>query len=201
MIKVFIINGGQEFDESRGLFNRTLADWTANFLKESGFGVRVTNVSDYFDTQEEVENFMWADVIVWHTPIWWFQLPYKLKQYIDLVFQNGRGSIFRSDGRTRTNPEINYGTGGLMQGKKYMVTSSWNAPKGAFTLKDELMSQTSVDDGVLFGFHITMKFVGLYKLDGFHFYDIVKGLTPERFEKYHKKYIAHLKQIFEPLKK
>jgi len=201
MTKVFIINGGQEFDESRGLFNKTLTDWTANFLKESGFEIRVTNASDDVDTQQEVEKFTWADVIVWHTPIWWFQLPYKLKQYIDLVFQNGRGTIFKSDGRTRTNPEINYGTGGLMQGKKYMVTSSWNAPKGAFTIKNELMGQTSVDDGVLFGFHITMKFVGLSKLDGFHFYDIVKGLTPARFDEYRKRYIAHLKQTFEPLKR
>jgi len=199
MAKVFIINGGQEFDESKGLFNRLLSEWTESFLNENEFEVRITHIENGYDIPKEVENFIWADVIVWHTPIWWFQLPYKLKQYIDLVFQNGRGTIFKSDGRTRTNPEVNYGTGGLMQGKKYMVTSSWNAPEGAFTLDGELMGQTSVDNGVLFGFHITMKFVGLSRLNGFHFYDIVKGLTPERFEAYRNGYHRHLKQIFEPL--
>lgn len=201
MAKIFIINGGQVFDESGGLFNKTLTEWTGNFLKENGFEVRVTNAGDNFDTQQEIENFTWADVIVWHTPIWWFQLPYKLKQYIDIVFQHGRGTIYESDGRTRTNPEINYGTGGLLQGKKYVITTSWNAPEGAFTLEGELMEQTSVDDGVLFGFHKAMKFVGLSKLQGFHFYDVAKGLTPERFDTYHRDYLNHLQQIFEPLKK
>ncbi|MCD8539306.1 MAG: NAD(P)H-dependent oxidoreductase [Leadbetterella sp.] len=197
MTKVFIINGGQEFGESKGLFNRLLTEWTENFLKEKGFEVRITHTQSDYDIPHEIENFTWADVIVVHTPVWWFQLPYQLKQYIDLVFQNGRGTIYKSDGRTRTHPEINYGTGGLLQGKKYMITSSWNAPEGAFTLKDELMSQTSADDGVLFGVHIAMKFVGLEKLSGFHFYDIVKGLTPKRFETYRSEYHQHLEQVFE----
>ncbi|MDR1503884.1 MAG: NAD(P)H-dependent oxidoreductase [Prevotella sp.] len=196
MAKIFIINGGQVFDESKGLFNKLLTEWTESFLKENGSEVRITHTESDYDTQQEAENFVWADVIVLHTPIWWFQLPWKLKQYFDLVFQNGRGTIFKSDGRTRTNPEINYGTGGLLHGKKYMITTSWNAPEGAFTLKDELMSETSADDGVLFGMHIMMKFVGLEKLAGFHFYDILKGLTPERFEAYEKAYQQHLEKTF-----
>ncbi|PRD48455.1 NADPH quinone reductase MdaB [Sphingobacterium haloxyli] len=199
MSKIFIINGGQEFNESKGLFNKLLTEWTENTAKELGFEVRITHIEDGYEIETEIENFIWADAIVVHTPIWWFQLPYKFKQYIDLVFQNGRGKIYKSDGRTRTNPEINYGTGGLLKGKKYMITSSWNAPAGAFTIKDEIMDQKTVDEGVLFGVHIAMKFVGLSKLDGFHFYDIVKGLTPQRFEDYHKSYIAHLKQTFEPV--
>ena len=48
----------------------------------------------------------------------WFQLPHKLKEYIGVVFQNGQGKLFASDGRTRTNPEVNYGIGGLLQNKK-----------------------------------------------------------------------------------
>ncbi len=76
-----------------------------------------------------------------------------------------------------------------------MITTSWNAPEGAFTIENELMNLTNVDNGVLFGFHIAMKFIGLSKLDGFHFYDVIKGLTPERFENYHKEYNLHLAKI------
>lgn len=196
MKKIFIINGGQSFGVSKGKLNKTITEWTENFLKENDFEIKITNVSDGFDAKEEVEKFVWADVIIWHTPIWWFQLPFSLKEYIDSVFENGRGVLFKNDGRTRTNPEINYGTGGLLHGKKYIITTTWNAPKGAFTLEDELMHKTSVDDGVLFGFHIAMKFIGLEKLDGFHFYDVIKGLTPEKFEAYHKDYQNHLSKIF-----
>lgn len=199
MAKIFIINGGQAFNESKGLFNKLLTEWSGHSLTELGFEIRTTHVEEGYEIEREIENFVWADAIIVHTPIWWFQLPYKLKEYIDVVFQHGRGKIYKSDGRTRTNPEIDYGTGGLLTGKKYMITSSWNAPSGAFTIENELMDQTTVDDGVLFGVHIAMKFVGLSKLDGFHFYDIVKGLTPQRFSEYHKNYISHLKQTFQPL--
>ncbi len=197
MAKVFIINGGQVFDESGGRFNNTLTTWTEEILKKKGFEIKTININNDFDTQQEVQNFVWADIIIFHTPIWWFQLPYKLKRYIDLVFQGGHGTIYASDGRHRSNPEINYGTGGLLQGRKYFITTSWNAPEGAFTLKDEFMQQVSVDDGVLFGFHKAMKFVGLTKLDGFHFHDIAKGGTPERIEAYRKAYQQHLEQIIE----
>ncbi len=201
MKKALVINGGQVFDESCGKFNHTLTDWTEELLKANDFEVNVTNINNDFDTTEEIEKFTSADLIVFHTPIWWFQLPYKLKRYIDLVFQYGRGKIYKSDGRSRQiNPEINYGTGGLLQGKKYMVTTSWNAPEGAFTLKGEFMNQTSVDDGPLFGFHKAMKFVGLTQLESMHFYDVAKGLTPQRLDTFHKNYVQHLKQTIERLK-
>lgn len=194
MQKIFVINGGQSFGESKGQLNKTITEWTETFLKDNDFEIKVTNVSDGFDGQEEVEKFLWADLIIWHTPIWWFQLPYTLKEYIDSVFEHGRGILFKNDGRTRTNPEVNYGTGGLLQGRKYMVTTTWNAPKGAFTLENEVMNETSVDEGTLFGFHIAMKFIGLEKLDGFHFYDVVKGMTPEKFEAYQNDYQNHLSE-------
>lgn len=196
MKKVLIVNGGQVYDESGGKFNNTLTDWTSVFLTENGFEVRITKTGEEYDTAKEIENFVWADIIIFHTPIWWFQVPNRLKLFIDDVFQQGRGTIYKSDGRTHTNPEYNYGTGGLLQGRKYMVTSSWNAPEGAFTIPREIMYGFPPDKGVLYGFHIAMKFVGLTKLQGMHFYDVAKGLTQERLNNYHKEYLAHLKTTF-----
>lgn len=196
MKKIFIINGGQVLGESNGKLNHTITDWTANYFSKNGAEVRITHVDKGYDTKVEVENFLWADLVVWHTPIWWFQAPFKLKQYIDEVLHNeGHGKLYKNDGRTRTNPEINYGTGGLLQGRDYMVTTTWNAPEGAFTIEGELMNQHNVDEGVLFGFHVAMKFIGLRKIDGFHLYDVIKGLTPERFKNYEQQYLQHLTQI------
>lgn len=196
MKKVFVINGGQVFGESNGKLNDTISEWTANYFSSNKIEVRITNVNEEYDPVIEADNFLWADLIVWHTPIWWFQVPFKLKQYIDEVLQlGGYQKLYKNDGRTRTNPEINYGTGGLLQGKNYMVTTTWNAPKGAFTIEGEIMNQQSVDDGVLFGFHVAMKFIGLTKVEGFHFYDVMKGLTPERFTNYEENYKQHLAKI------
>lgn len=197
MQKIFIINGGQHFAHSGGKFNTTLTNWTIAILKSNGYEVRTTNINDTYEPVVEVENFKWADVIIYHTPIWWFQVPNKLKHYIDEVFTAGhQNGIYASDGRSRATPEINYGTGGLMHGKKYMVTTTWNAPETAFTLEGEFFDQTSVDKGVLFGFHKMNQFTGMTRIPGFHFHDLEKNATPERIANYKEKYEQHLMEQF-----
>lgn len=196
MKKIFIINGGQHFAHSGGAFNKTLTGWTVDFLTQNNFEVRVTDINDDFVPLQEVENFKWADIIIYNTPIWWFQVPNKVKRYIDEVFTAGhQNGIYHSDGRSRQNPAINYGTGGLMQGKQYIVNTTWNAPETAFTLAGEFFNETSVDDGILFGFHRMNAFTGMEKIQGFHFHDLEKNATAERIENYQKAYSKHLERV------
>lgn len=195
MKKIFIINGGQEFGHSGGKFNDTITRETQKFFKDNeGFEVKFTHVSSPYSTIEEVEKYNWADVVIYHTPIWWFQVPHNFKKYIDEVFTEGHAKgIYHSDGRSSANPAINYGTGGMMHGKKYMVTSSWNAPKEAFTLPGVFFQEKSVDDGVLFGFHRMNAFTGMEPLPGIHFHDVEKNANVERDVKLYKE---HLESIF-----
>ncbi|WP_312553023.1 NAD(P)H-dependent oxidoreductase [Empedobacter brevis] len=195
-MKIFIINGGQKFAHSGGAFNNTLNNWTTDFLKEKGVEFRVTNINDEFDAFDEVENFKWADTIIYHFPVWWFQVPNRLKYYIDEVFTAGHNNgVYKNDGRSHTNPDINYGTGGLMLGKKYMVNTTWNAPETAFTMKGEFFDQHSVDEGILYGFHKMNQFAALERIDGFHFHDLEKNATHERIAAYEKIYKAHLERV------
>ncbi len=201
MKKIFIINGGQKFAHSGGQFNQTVQDWTVEFLsKNNDYQIKTTRVEDEIDLQKEVEKFVWADLIIYHTPVWWFQLPNLFKKYIDDVFTHGHNNgIYKSDGRSRVNPNINYGTGGLLHGRKYMLTTSWNAPATAFTLPGEFFEETSVDDGVMFGFHKMNKFTGMEKVNGFHFHDVEKGATPENIVIFKENYTNHLKEILKTL--
>ncbi|MBK1895178.1 NAD(P)H-dependent oxidoreductase [Chryseobacterium paridis] len=196
MKKVLIINGGQNFGHSGGKYNKTIADNTLEALQ--GFenvDVRITNIAEGYDNNEEVQKFVWADYIIYHTPIWWFQLPNGFKKYIDDVFTAGHAKgIYLSDGRTAENPAINYGTGGMLGGRKYMLTTSWNAPETAFTLPGEFFNEKSVDDGPLFGFHRMNAFVSLQKMDSFHFHDVEKNANIERDMKL---YQEHIKTVFE----
>lgn len=175
--KIFVINGGQVFGHSGGKFNKTVFDTTLKFFKDQpGFELRSTDINNPYDPAEEVNNYVWADVVIYHTPIWWFQLPHEMKKYIDVVFTEGhQKGIYRSDGRSSANPAINYGTGGSLHGRQYMVTSSWNAPATAFTLPGEFFNETSVDKGVLFGFHRMNAFTGMESLEGMHFHDVEKN--------------------------
>ena len=195
MKKIFIINGGQKFGHSGGKFNQTIANATEEFfLNNKNFEVRSTDINDEFDPAQEVEKFVWADVIIYHTPIWWFQLPHAFKKYIDVVFTEGHNNgIYKSDGRSSKNPAINYGTGGMLHGRKYMVTTSWNAPKEAFTLPGEFFNETSVDNGPLFGFHRMNAFTGMKPLESLHFHDVMKGA---KLDSDLEMYRYHLTQLF-----
>ncbi|QIH37126.1 NAD(P)H-dependent oxidoreductase [Sphingobacterium sp. DR205] len=199
MTKIFIINGGQHFAHSGGKFNKTLLELDKTFfIQENGFELKITDINESYEPSAEVEKYVWADVIICHFPVWWFSMPYRLKEYVDKVFTAGhRNGMFYSDGRKSENPGINYGTGGTMQGRKYMAVTSWNAPETAFTLPNEFFNQRSVDDGVLFGFHRMNAFLSLERIDGIHFHDLEKNVTQERVDRYKDAYVMHLEKVFE----
>lgn len=196
MKKIFIINGGQDFGHSGGKYNQTITENTIETLQKfENVEIKVTHIKDGYDPNEEVEKFVWADYIIYHTPVWWFQLPFEFKKYIDVVFTAGHAKgLYLSDGRRTATPEINYGTGGSLGGRKYMLTTSWNAPQTAFTLPGEFFNETSVDDGPMFGFHKMNSFLSLEKLDGYHFHDVEKNANIDRDM---KSYQEHLQGTFE----
>jgi modulator of drug activity B len=193
MKKIFVINGAPKFAHSGGEFNKTLSAWTMTYFQNKGYEVKYTDINNEYDPAEEVKKYVWADMVIYHTPIWWFQIPNDFKKYIDVVFTEGhQNGIYFSDGRRSANPTRNYGTGGLLQGRKYMLTTTWNAPIEAFTLQDEFFKQHSVDDGVMFGFHRMNAFVGLEPIESFHFYDVMKNPNIEQSE---VNYFDHLDKI------
>ncbi|ANQ47672.1 NAD(P)H-dependent oxidoreductase [Flammeovirga sp. MY04] len=175
MKKVLVINGSQKFMHSKGSLNIHITQFSEDYLKNHpDTEVKVTNIDLGYDIQEEVEKFVWADVIIYHTPIWWFSIPFAFKKYLDEILTNGEGKIYNSDGRHRVDPKLNYGTGGLLKGKEYILTTSWNAPEEAFTLKNEFFEEQSVDAGPMFGFHKMNQFIGLSGAFSYHFYDVMK---------------------------
>lgn len=193
-MRIFVINAGQELAESKGELNKIMASWTKSYFEAKGYEVKVTHVSEGYIIKEEVDKFVWADLVFYHTPIWWFSVPFDFKRYIDEVFTEGIGNgMLKNDGRRSANPKMNYGRGGLLDGRKYMLTTTWNAPLEAFTIPGELFEQTDVDKGVMFGFHIMNTFVSMESLPSFHLYDVMKD--PQMAE-YEKSYKEHLDKHF-----
>lgn len=195
MKNILIINGGQQFGHSGGQFNQTIAETTLDFFsKREGYAIQVTHVAQGYDADAEVQKFTWADIIIYHTPIWWFQVPFGFKQYLDEVFTAGHEKgIYHNDGRSTGNPDINYGTGGMLHGRQYMLTTSWNAPATAFTLPGEFFLEKSVDEGPMFGFHRMNAFTGMTPLTGFHFHDVEKNANVPRDT---ARYRKHLEATF-----
>ncbi len=187
MKNIFVINGAHSFAHSGGRFNKTLFEKTLSYFQNAGYAVKSTEVIAALDDVEaEVEKFVWADIVVYHTPIWWFHIPFGFKRYLDEVLTAGHEKgLYLHDGRSRKNPAINYGTGGLLHDTQYILTTSWNAPQEAFELEGEFFEQKSVDEGVMFGFHKMNQFMGMKLLGSFHFHDMEKNAdVPLELKKY-----------------
>ncbi|WP_411706026.1 NAD(P)H-dependent oxidoreductase [Edaphovirga cremea] len=173
MSKILIINGGKAFAHSKGELNSTLTDIAASFLRDNGHEIRETQVDQGYDIAAEVESFLWADTVIYQMPGWWMGAPWIVKKYIDDVFTEGHGKLYASDGRTRSDASKKYGSGGLIQGKTYMLSVTWNAPVEAFTDRDDFFHGVGVD-GVYLPFHKANQFLGMEALPTFMCNDVIK---------------------------
>lgn len=173
MSKILIINGGKAFAHSKGALNSTLTDIAASFLRDNGHEIRETQVDQGYDIAAEVESFLWADTVIYQMPGWWMGAPWIVKKYIDDVFTEGHGKLYASDGRTRSDASKKYGSGGLIQGKTYMLSVTWNAPVEAFTDRDDFFHGVGVD-GVYLPFHKANQFLGMEALPTFMCNDVIK---------------------------
>ena len=158
MKKILLLNGGKQFAHSDGRYNTTLHEAALAFLDRSGFDVKETFIDGGYDIAEEVQKYLWADVIIYQMPGWWMGAPWTVKKYIDEVFTQGHGSLYANDGRTRSDASQKYGSGGLLKGKQYMIAATWNAPKQAFEDPSDFFEGKGVD-AVYFPFHKANEFL------------------------------------------
>ena len=134
-MKILIINTHLTYPGwSEGKLNLAFMDLAKAFFVERGHQVAETFVERGYDPEEEVKKHVAADLVILQTPVNWFSAPWIYKKYVDEVFNIGlaKEALLAGDGRTRQDPSRQYGTGGKMQGKKFMISATWNAPSEAF---------------------------------------------------------------------
>ncbi|WP_017347523.1 NAD(P)H-dependent oxidoreductase [Pantoea sp. A4] len=173
MSNILIIDGGKTFAHSKGELNHTLTEVAAAQLRDLGHQVSVTIADDDYVIADEVQKFLNSDVIIWQMPGWWMGEPWTVKKYIDDIFTAGHGALYASDGRSRSDASKKYGSGGLLQGKKYMLSLTWNAPLEAFTDPDQFFEGYGVD-GLYLHFHKANQFLGMEALPTFICNDVIK---------------------------
>ncbi len=189
--KVFLINGHQAWEIAPGKLNKSLLDIAREKFTAKGYEIKYTHIEDEYNVSEEVEKFLWADIIIFQTPVYWMSVPWGFKKYIDEVYMAGYGKMFDDDGRSRSE-DSKYGSGGMLRGKKYMLSTTWNAPLEAFTDSDQFFEGKGVD-GVFFSFHKAQEFIGLQQVPTFACYDVLK--SPD-IDNDFDRFKSHLKQVF-----
>ena len=191
-MNILLIDGGKAFAHSAGRLNHTLHQIARDTLSALGHQVRETVIDDGYDIQQEVEKFQWMDAVIWQMPGWWMHEPWTVKKYMDEVFTTGAGTLYANDGRSSANPTEGYGTGGLLQGRRHMLSLTWNAPREAFTREGDFFEGVGVD-ALYMHFHKANEFLGTTQLPTFICNDVIKN---PQVEQYLADYTAHLNEVF-----
>jgi len=188
--KVLLINAHQRYEGfAEGKLNQTLIDAAKDFLSGMGYEIKTTIVENGYDIAEELEKYKWTDFVFVQTPVYWMSVPYIFKKYIDEVHTAGLGEVFcKDDGRTRSDLSKKYGSGGFMHGKKYMISTTWNAPLEAFEDSNQFFEGKGVD-GVFMWLHKNYQFFGMAPLPTFSCYDVLKNADVENDLKRFKQHL------------
>ena len=194
MPNIFIINAHEEYPFSPGKLNAALVAKAQNMLMAKGYDIQVTTMKDDYDVEAEIGKHQWADAIILQTPVNWMEVPWSFKRYMDYVYSAGMdGRLCAGDGRTRQDPTQQYGTGGTLTGKKYMLSLTFNAPKDSFGDPNQWFFEGKTIDDLFWPIHLNFKFFGMEALPTFACFDVMKNPDIEndfiRFE-------AHLNQHF-----
>jgi modulator of drug activity B len=195
MKKVLIINAHQNYKGfAEGKLNQTFFDFAKETLESKGCEVKTSYIEKGYDIEDEIARHEWADIVITQTPVYWFNTPWIHKKYIDEVFTTAlvQGRIVVDDGRTRSDVTKQYGTGGLSQGKKYLLSTTWNAPPEAFGDKSQTLFEGKTADEALINLSANYKFCGYEIQKGFHAYNVMKDLQLDSDLERYKSYLIKI---------
>ncbi len=178
MKNVLIINAHQVVEGiAAGQLNKAMVGVISDEMLKRGYQVKHTSIEQGYDVNEEVDKHVWADIVILQSPVFWFGTPWIYKKYADEVLTAGliQQKLPTDDGRTRHDPSKQYGTGGKMMGKKYMLSLTWNAPEEAFGDKAQVLFAGKTVDDVFVSNTANYKFCGADILSAFSCYNVVKN--------------------------
>lgn len=196
MKKVLLINTHLTYPNwAEGKLNDAFFKTAKDFFESKSYQVLQTMVEAGYQVEEEEKKHLETDIVILQTPINWFGAPWIYKKYVDEIFNYGlhSKSFLMDDGRTKEDPAKQYGTGGNLQGKRFMICATWNAPAEAFgNPANKLFEGRGLSD-IFLPITSNYRFCGYEIKESYNCFDIYRrNNITEDFENY----TNHLKRIF-----
>ncbi|WP_054706581.1 NAD(P)H-dependent oxidoreductase [Bacillus sp. JCM 19041] len=164
MKKLLLIDGHDRFKRAPGHLTTFMSDLIKE-VSTAKFEIQETKIIDGYEVEEEIKKFQWADLVIVQTPIYWFSLPGVLKKYMD--------DVFIPDVFFKKSNE--FGRGGLLTQKDYMLSVSWGAKENAFNGSKADFLEGHSEDDVLFPVHKTFEYCGMRRRPTFSIYSAMKN--------------------------
>jgi len=195
-MNIFMINTHHYWSISQGKLSDTFIEKARQMFEAAGHNVRLLNIRDGYDIEQELENHNWADFIFLQIPVNWMGVPWPFKKYMDEVYSAGMdGQLCDGDGRSRSDASKQYGSGGTLTGRTYMLSLTFNAPNEAFDDESQYFLQGKGADDLMLPMHQCFRFFGMTPRPTFRSNDVMKN--PDiandliRFEEHLKRHVLN----------
>ena len=183
MKNILIVTAGYSIFDAKGQLNSFLAYLTEETLSKKGYDIKISDITkDTWSVEREVEKLLWANTIIYITPIMWFNMPAPMVEWFDKVLLYNKTFIITDE----------YGEGGQVPAEKFMIVTTSNLKKSdlgkGFVLKNAL----NIDD-VLQPLIMTNNYLSVRnQISTFHADNVIAGDTSWIKEDY----IEHLNKNF-----
>jgi len=168
MKKTLIVTAGYSIFDAKGHLNSFLAHLTEKNLTEKGYEVKISDVTkDTWSVDREVSKLLWADTIIYITPIMWFNMPYPMVEWFDKVLLYKKTFIITDE----------YGEGGQVPADNFMIVTTSNLKKSDLGKGFVLKSAPHIDN-VLQPLIMTNHYLSIrHQIPTFHADNVIAGDT------------------------
>jgi modulator of drug activity B len=167
-MKILIITTKYTIFEAKGHLNGFLAHLSEKFLIGKGHDVKFSDVSkETLNIERELDKLLWAECVIYITPIMWFNMPYPLVKWLGevLAYQ-----------KTFTITDV-YGEGGQVPAEKFMIVATSNMKSSDLGQCHVLKNAHHIDD-VLQPLIMTNNYLSIRnQLPTFHADNVIAGDT------------------------
>jgi len=167
-MNVLIITGGYSIFDAKGHLNAFLAYLTEKNLSTKGYEVKFSDTTkDTYDADIEVDKLLWAETIIYITPIMWFNLPAPMVEWLDRVLQYKKTFVITKE----------YGEGGQLLANNFMIVATSNM-KSSDLDKGHVLKYASHIDDILQPLIMTNNYLNVRnQLPTFHADNVIAGDT------------------------
>ena len=167
-MNILLVTAGYSIFDAKGQLNGFLAYLTEQNLSDKGHKVKISDTTkDTWDVNREVEKLLWADSIIYFTPIMWFNMPAPMVKWLGEVLLYEKTFVITEE----------YGEGGQVPADNFMIVTTSNL-KSSDLGKGFVLKDTPHIDGVLQPLIMTNNYLSVRnQLPTFHAGDVVSGDT------------------------
>jgi modulator of drug activity B len=167
-MKTLLVTAGYSIFDAKGHLNSFLAHTTEKVLTEKGHKVKISDVTkDTWNVDREVEKLLWADNIIYITPIMWFNMPAPMVKWLDEVLLYEKTFVITEE----------YGEGGQIPANNFMIVTTSNL-KSSDLGKGVVLKDAHHIDDVLQPLIMTNKYLSIRnQIPTFHADNVIAGDT------------------------